>query len=228
VITEIPIITLICIMQSPIQIAIFDDSKHLREALSILIRGQKDMRLVGNFADASNLLNDIRETSPEVILMDIDMPVINGIEAVTQIKKEFPGIAVMMLTVFEDEDKVFRSLCAGAIGYMLKNTEPIQLLDAIRELHQGGAPMTPSIARKVLLHFQQTVVPVSTESFDLSEREKDVLRHLVQGKSYKMIGDSLGIGYETVRSHMKHIYEKLHVASMTEAVAKTLRLKILD
>jgi DNA-binding NarL/FixJ family response regulator len=215
-------------MQSPIQIAIFDDSKHLREALSILIRGQKDMRLVGNFADASNLLNDIRETSPEVILMDIDMPVINGIEAVTQIKKEFPGIAVMMLTVFEDEDKVFRSLCAGAIGYMLKNTEPIQLLDAIRELHQGGAPMTPSIARKVLLHFQQTVVPVSTESFDLSEREKDVLRHLVQGKSYKMIGDSLGIGYETVRSHMKHIYEKLHVASMTEAVAKTLRLKILD
>jgi DNA-binding NarL/FixJ family response regulator len=127
-------------MQSPIQIAIFDDSKHLREALSILIRGQKDMRLVGNFADASNLLNDIRETSPEVILMDIDMPVINGIEAVTQIKKEFPGIAVMMLTVFEDEDKVFRSLCAGAIGYMLKNTEPIQLLDAIRELHQGVHP----------------------------------------------------------------------------------------
>jgi DNA-binding NarL/FixJ family response regulator len=215
-------------MHKPIPIAIFDDSKHLREALSVLIRGQKDMCLVGDYADASNIVKVIQETKPEIVLMDIDMPEINGIEAVGFIKKENPSIAVMMLTVFEDEDKVFRSLCAGAIGYMLKNTEPLQLLDAIRELHQGGAPMTPSIARKVLLHFQQTVVPSSTESFDLSDREKDVLRHLVQGKSYKMIGDSLGIGYETVRSHMKHIYEKLHVASMTEAVAKTLRLKILD
>ncbi len=215
-------------MQEPISIAIFDDSKHLREALSILIRGQKDMLLVGEYPNASSIVEDLRNLHPDVVLMDIDMPGINGIEAVSLIKKEFPVLAVMMLTVFEDEDKVFRSLCAGAVGYLLKNTEPSHLLNSIRELHKGGAPMTPSIARKVLLHFQQTVVPTTTETFDLSEREKDVLRQLVQGKSYKMIADTLGIGYETVRSHMKHIYEKLHVASMTEAVAKTLQLKILE
>jgi len=215
-------------MSKPISIAIFDDSKHLREALSILIRGQKDMHLAGEFPDAINIVQNAKNVQPDVILMDIDMPGITGIEAVALLKKEFPSPAVMMLTVFEDEDKVFRSLCAGAIGYLLKNTEPSHLLDSIRELHTGGAPMTPSIARKVLLHFQQNVVPHNTQSFDLSEREKDVLRLLVLGKSYKMIADNLGISYETVRSHMKHIYEKLHVASMTEAVAKTLQLKILE
>lgn len=216
-------------MPSKISVVIFDDSKNIRDAIATLIASNDEMRLAGSFADARDLKQHLETTKPDVVLMDIDMPYINGIEAVKEIRASFPKIPVMMLTVFDDEDRVFNSIRAGAVGYMLKNTNPVKLLDAIGEVHLGGAPMTPSIARKVMELFQhQKTQTGASENYNLSEREKDVLRLLVDGKAYKMISDQLGISYETVRTHMKHIYEKLHVASMTEAVAKAIQQKILN
>lgn len=215
-------------MPSKISVVIFDDNKNIRDAIATLIASNDLMRLAGSFADARDLKQQLETAKPDVVLMDIDMPYINGIEAVKEIRASFPHIPVMMLTVFDDEDRVFNSIRAGAVGYMLKNTNPVKLLDAICEVHLGGAPMTPSIARKVMELFQHQKTPITTsENYNLSEREKDVLRLLVDGKAYKMISDQLGISYETVRTHMKHIYEKLHVASMTEAVAKAIQQKIL-
>lgn len=216
-------------MVNKISVVIFDDNKNIRDAIATLIASNDEMRLAGSFADARDLKQQLETTKPDVVLMDIDMPYITGIEAVREIRTKFPAIPVMMLTVFDDEDRVFNSIRAGAVGYMLKNTNPVKLLDAIREVHLGGAPMTPSIARKVMELFQHQKTPAAaSENYNLSEREKDVLRLLVDGKAYKMISDELGISYETVRTHMKHIYEKLHVASMTEAVAKAIQQKILN
>jgi len=216
-------------MGEKISIVIFDDSKNIRDAIATLIASNDEMRVAGSFADARDLKQQLETTKPDVILMDIDMPYINGIEAVKEIRISFPTIPVMMLTVFDDEDRIFNSIRAGAVGYMLKNTNPLKLLDAIREMYLGGAPMTPSIARKVMELFQNQKTPTAaSKNYNLSEREKDVLRLLVDGKAYKMISDELGISYETVRTHMKHIYEKLHVASMTEAVAKAIQQKILN
>jgi len=213
-----------------IRIAIFDDSKRIRESLGILIGGTMGFVLVGTNADADDCVRAIRMSNPDVVLMDIDMPGTNGIEAVRRIRQAQPDLPVIMLTVFDDEDRVYAALCAGAVGYLLKSTEPIKLMEALREAHTGGAPMTPSIARKVMTHFQRLPSTPShspLESHGLSDREKDVLQCLVEGLGYKMIGARLGIGYETVRTHMKHIYEKLHVTSMTEAVAKTLQHRLL-
>jgi DNA-binding NarL/FixJ family response regulator len=162
--------------------------------------------------------------------MDIEMPGMTGIEAVHKLKKEFPHILVLMQTVFEDDDRVFDSICAGASGYILKNHLNVKLLDAIRELQFGGSPMSPSIARKVLNKMQsvqQYIRPEQAPDYNLTPREKDVLACIVEGLSYKMIADKLFISYETVRSHVKKIYEKLHVASLTEVVAKAINQRIV-
>lgn len=176
------------------------------------------------FPDATDVLARVAACKPDVVLMDIDMPGMNGIDAVRELHARHPELPVMMLTVFADEDRVYASLQAGAVGYLLKNDEPTALIDAITEVHHGGAPMTPSIARKVLRQFQQQAASAGTPSEDhgLSAREKEVLQGLVDGLSYKMIADRLGITYETVRTYIKRIYEKLQVHNNTEAVAKTL------
>jgi DNA-binding NarL/FixJ family response regulator len=164
------------------------------------------------------------------VLMDIEMPGMTGIEAVKKIKKEFPQIQVLMQTVFEDDDRVFDSICSGASGYILKNFLNTKLIDAIRELQYGGSPMSPSIARKVLSKMQQIpqfVRPEEAPNYDLTPREKEVLSCIVEGLAYKMIADKLTISYETVRSHVKKIYEKLHVASLTEAVSKAMKERIV-
>ena len=157
--------------------------------------------------------------------MDIDMPGMNGIEAVKVIRNNFPTVQVLMFTVFDDDEKVFAAIKAGAGGYILKNAEPQNLLHAISEVYNGGAPMTPGIARKVLLQFQD-MLPDENKDYHLSQREKEVLALLVEGHPYKMIASKLNITYDTVRAHMKKIYEKLHVASMTEAVAKAINQKL--
>ncbi|MBK9760401.1 MAG: response regulator transcription factor [Flavobacteriales bacterium] len=213
----------------PVRVTLFDDSKHIREALGVLISGTVGFILAGTNADANDCLRAIQQSKPDVVLMDIDMPGTTGIEAMKRIRVAHPALPVIMLTVFEDEERVYAALCAGAVGYMLKNTDPAKLIEALREAHTGGAPMTPSIARKVMQHFQRLPVLSATSSLErsLSEREKEVLQCLVEGLGYKMIGARLGIGYETVRTHMKHIYDKLHVTSMTEAVAKTLQQRLL-
>ncbi len=210
-----------------IRITIFDDNKRFRESIGLLIETSSDLQLAGSYPDVLTVIKDIEESVPDVILMDIDMPSINGISAVRSIKEKFPELPVIMLTSFDEDDKVFQSVCAGAVGYLLKNTQPQKLLEAIREVQSGGAPMTPSIARKVMFHFQQQNAPNPQNNYGLSDREKDVLAQLVKGLSLKMIADELFVSRETVKSHVKNIYAKLHVSCAAEAVAKTLQQKLL-
>ena len=209
-----------------IKVALFDDNVLLRDSVSLLIQDTDDMLLAGTFENCRNVLRDIDKSQPEVVIMDIDMPGVNGIEAVKLISKHHPNLKVLMQTVFEDDEKVFAAIKAGAAGYILKNAGAQKLLEAIREVHNGGAPLTPSIAIKVLQHFQSDPTVPLQEDYQLSPREKDVLALLVKGYSYKMIADGLSISYPTVRTHMTRIYEKLHVSSMTEAVAKALNQKL--
>ncbi len=212
------------------RIAIFDDNKSIRESITMLLGTVPDMEVAGSFSHVLDCVADVRGCRPDIILMDIEMPGMTGIEALKLIKAEFPQVQVLMQTVFEDDDRVFDSICAGASGYILKNQLNTRLIEAVRELQYGGSPMSPSIARKVLAKLQQ--IPQHVQStpapdYRLSPREKEVLACIVEGLSYKMIADRLTISYETVRSHVKKIYEKLHVASLTEAVAKAINQKLV-
>ena len=213
-----------------VRVTLFEDNKKYRDSLSVLIDGSPGFALAGAFEDGTNAADKISQSQPDVVLMDIEMPGTNGIEALVEIKKAFPKLNVLMQTVFEDDNKIFESICNGASGYILKNTPPSRILDAIIETYQGGAPMSPVIAKKVLqllqLQKQQPAAP-DAHAFSLTPREKEILTHMVNGMSYKMIADRCGITFETVRTHIKSIYEKLHVASMTEAVAKAIKQKIV-
>jgi DNA-binding NarL/FixJ family response regulator len=185
---------------------------------------------VGSFPHVLDCVEEIKKSRPDVVLMDIEMPGMSGIEAVRVIKKELPEVLIMMQTVFEDDDRVFDSICAGASGYILKNFLNTRLIDSIKELQYGGSPMSPSIARKVMMKMQQVTEqlrPAGTTDYQLTPREKEVLACVVNGLSYKMVADALHISYETVRSHIKKIYEKLHVASLTELVHKTMKERIV-
>jgi DNA-binding NarL/FixJ family response regulator len=162
---------------------------------------------------------------PDVVLMDINIPGKNGIEAVKEIKDHFPAIQVCMQTVFEDENKIFASLCAGASGYILKSSPPDKILQAIREVANGGAFFTPSVAKKMLFNFQQQ--QQHAEYIQLTEKEKEVLKLLVDGLSYKMIAEKAGVSFHTIHTHIKHIYDKLHVNSKGEAVAKAIKSRLI-
>ncbi len=213
-----------------LRIAIFDDNKNIRESIGLLLATVPRFEVVGSFSHVLDCLEDMRESKPDIVLMDIEMPGMTGIEAVLLIKKEFPHVQILMQTVFEDDDRVFDSICAGASGYILKNFLNTKLVDAINELQYGGSPMSPSIARKVLNKMQSVsslIKPEEAPDYHLTSREKEVLSCLVNGLSYKMIAADLGISYETVRSHVKKIYDTLHVASLTEVVAKAINQKIV-
>lgn len=213
-------------METPTRILIYEDNNDLRTSLSQLLAGSPGLELVGALGNCMQATTDVARLTPDVILMDIDMPGMTGIEGLRRIKAATPKVNVVMLTVFEDNDRVFEAICAGADGYLLKKTSPVKLLDAIGEVRQGGAPMTPAIARQVLRLFPRTRVPITLADespANLSAREQEVLGLLVEGYSYKMIAADLGISIDTVRSHIKKIYEKLHVRSMTEAVSKAIR-----
>lgn len=213
-----------------IKLILFDDNSKVRDSIKMLFGGIPGISFLGAFADCRHLKEIIENTNPEVVLMDIDMPEINGIEAVTYIHKNYPHIKILMQTVFDDTDRIFLSICAGAHGYLLKNTPPHKIIEAVREVQAGGAPMTPEIASKVLKLLSNKSNSLSTYEpidFKLSNRETEVLGLLVTGKAYKMIAAELDITYDTVRAHIKKIYEKLHVSSMTEAVSKALIYKIV-
>ena|SRR5258705_7047850 len=212
---------------SGIKVVIFDDNNSLRDSITMLLQDTADFTLAGSYSHCLDVTENIKDTKPDVVIMDIDMPGMNGIEGVKLIRKNFPTVQILMLTVFDDEEKVFAAIKAGANGYILKNAQPKNLLHAISEVYNGGAPMTPGIARKVLHQFQ-TMLPEEEKDYHLSIREKEVLGLLVNGLSYKMIAGKLNITYDTVRAHMKKIYEKLHVASMTEAVAKAIIQKLFS
>jgi len=210
-----------------IRVIIFDDNDSLRDSVAMLLHDNSDFTLAGSYSHCLDVIENIKDTRPDVVIMDIDMPGMNGIEGVKLVRTNFPSLQILMLTVFDDDEKVFSAIKAGAGGYILKNAEPNNLLHAVSEVYNGGAPMTPNIARKVLQQFQ-TFLPGEKAEYNLTSREKEVLRLLVDGLSYKMIAAKLNITYDTVRAHMKKIYEKLHVASMTEAVAKAIHQNLLS
>ena len=210
------------------RIIIFDDNEERLNSVAMLLNLSPDFECVGTFKNCNSLVEDVEKTEPDLVLMDIDMPGMNGIEGVRLIHNNFPSVQILMLTVFDDSEKVFAAVQAGASGYILKNAQPKNLLSAISEVHSGGAPMTPAIAKKVLNRFQQLQHNEIKEDYDLTARESEVLSLLVDGLSYKMIAGKLNITYDTVRAHMKKIYEKLHVASMTEAVAKAINQKLFS
>jgi len=213
-----------------IRIAIFDDNKNIRNSIILLLNTDPSFEVVGSFENAMDCVENVRTSRPDVVLMDIEMPGMNGIEAVKLLSKEFPLIQVMIQTVFEDDERVFESICVGAAGYILKNQLNSSLTNAIKDLYSGGAPMSPPIARRVLKMLQsdnQVKKNVPTQEYNLTAREKEVLSAIVSGLSHKMIAYELNISYETVRSHIKKIYEKLQVASLTEVVAKAINQKIV-
>lgn len=207
------------------KIAIFEDNKKYRESLEFVIVTCNDMELCGSFEDTTRLLQKIEALQPDVVLMDINIPGLNGIEAVKEIKENFPQIQVCMQTVFEDADKIFASLCNGASGYVLKNTPPDKILQAIREVAEGGSFFTPSVAKKVLYNFQQQAQ--QGEYIQLTEKEKEVLRYLVDGLSYKMIAGKVNVSFHTIHTHIGNIYGKLHVNSKGEAINKAMRNKLV-
>ena len=210
-----------------IRVAIFEDNRSLLDSLAAMIGGTPGFDFVGAFPNCNNLLKNISQIKPHVVLMDIEMPGINGIEAVGMIKEEFPEIKILMETIFDDDEKIFNSICAGAEGYILKNTSPAEILEAIKDIYDGGGPMTPSIANRVLKMVKDKPVLSGNESFDLSGREKEILFCLVKGMSYKMVADTCFISIETVNVHIKNIYRKLQVHSKSEAVAKAIKGRIV-
>ncbi|MFD1468538.1 response regulator [Hymenobacter caeli] len=211
----------------PTRLVLYEDNAGLRASLGAFLAGAPGLLLVGEFASCAQAGADAARLRPDVVLMDIDMPDCSGIEGLRRVKAAAPATLVVMLTVFEDNDRVFDAICAGADGYLLKKTPPARLLEAIAEVRAGGAPMTPVVARQVLRLFPRPGAARSpaaaSEAPPLSARELEILGLLVEGYSYKMIAARCFISLDTVRSHIKKIYEKLHVRSSTEAVSKALR-----
>ena len=197
-----------------IKVFIYDDSNARRDSLKALLELSPEVIFVGEAVNCSNVQEDMEQTFPDVVLMDINMPIANGIEGLKKIKENFPHIKVLMQTVFDDSDKVFDCIRNGASGYILKKDSPQRILQAIQEVYDGGAVMNPGIALKVLDYFQ----PQKTNN-PLSSRETEVLKLLADGLSYKMVADKLFLSFNTVNTHVKHIYEKLHVSSLGQAIA---------
>jgi DNA-binding NarL/FixJ family response regulator len=206
-----------------IKVIIFEDNDRLRESLACLLECQPGFEVCGSYGQCDKADVITKTFQPDVVLMDIDMPSESGIEGVRKVKETRPRTAVIMYTVFEDNEKLFQCLCAGANGYLLKKTSPSRLFEAIQEVMEGGAPMSPSIAKKVLESFQKN----KQNSYELSRRELDVLQLLSKGYSNKMIASELNIAFDTARSHLKNIYQKLHVNCGKEAIAIALKEHIV-
>jgi len=206
----------------PIKVAIVEDNDKIREGLAGIIDGSSGFECSAAYESAEEALRLLPAYKPDVVLMDIQLPKMSGIVCVEKLKARNPDLQVMMLTVFEDDEKIFRSILAGASGYILKRTPPAELLEAIRELHEGGSPMSDLIARKVVQAFQQ-MGKSSKETENLSDREMEILSHLARGYQDREIAEKLFLSVKTVRTHLRNIYKKLHVRSRTEAVLKYLK-----
>ena len=205
-----------------ISVSIVDDEKKLCQSISTFLNGSSGFRCVSIYGNAEAALKHLPADQPDVVLMDINMAGMNGIECVRQLKTLAPQIQILMFTIYEDTEQIFKALAAGATGYLLKRLEPGELLQSIWDVHAGGSPMSNSIARKVVASFQQASQAGEKQNL-LTPREQAVLDCLAQGLAYKQIADKLDISINTIRAHLRHIYEKLHVQSRTEAVAKYLR-----
>jgi DNA-binding NarL/FixJ family response regulator len=212
-----------------IRVAIFEDNKLMRNGFEAICNGTPGLTACAVHPDCADLEFRIKRSNPHVVLMDIEMPGIDGITATRQLVKQWPDMKILIQTVFEDDDKIFDAICAGASGYILKSTSPAKLVEAIDEVYNGGSPMSPYIASRVLKLFQQFApsVPAGDEKYVLSAREKEVLSMMVEGLGFHAIAIKSFISYETVRTHVKRIYKKLHVASASEAVAKAIRQRLV-
>jgi DNA-binding NarL/FixJ family response regulator len=211
-----------------IKVAIIEDNTTIRDGLAALINGTPGYSCVGSFPDCETFLHKIPTLDTNIILMDIGLPGINGIDGIVRAKKIKPDLNVLMLTVYEDSQSVFKALCAGACGYLVKKTPPSRLLEAIKDAYEGGAPMSSLIARQVITLFQQNIgLQNENTNPQLSSREKEVLTSLADGNNYQSIADKLFISVDTVRHHIRNIYRKLHVHSQSEAVAKAIRKGII-
>ncbi|MEP6464730.1 MAG: response regulator transcription factor [Parafilimonas sp.] len=218
------ITSIIAIMYLPISIIIFEDNDQLRSSLAVLLNNGTEYNVIGDYSNVLNAATIIRRDEPDVVIMDIDMPGKSGIDGVVEIKETRPQTAIIMYTMFEDDEKLFNSLCAGANGYILKKTSPHKLFEAIREVMEGGAPMSSTIARRVLQSFE--IKSVGKE-YKLTPREKEILQLLIKGYSVKLIAAELKMAFDTARTHLRNIYQKLHVNSGKEAIAKVLRERII-
>jgi DNA-binding NarL/FixJ family response regulator len=207
-----------------INVALVEDNKNIREGLAVLIDGTPEFSCTGAYADCESFLMELEDNAADVVLMDIGLPGINGIEGVKRAKQINPELNILMLTVYEDNEVIYDALCAGACGYLVKKTPPARLIEAIREIYEGGSPMSSLIARKVITTFQRSKnIQNDSSQFDLTNREKEVLQSLGEGNNYQEISNSLFISVDTVRHHIRNIYRKLHVHSQTQAVAKAIR-----
>ena len=207
----------------PITVSIVEDQEPLRNTLARVLNRADGFKCISHFGSAEEALKDIPKHPPEVVLMDINLPGLNGVECARQLKEKLPKLLIIMLTVYEDTQNIFKALAAGASGYLLKRTPRAELLDAIKEVHRGGSPMTTHIARLVVQSFQKPVQAPDPGLEALSPREQEVLDCLAQGLIYKEIAEKLAISYETVHTYIRRIYEKLQVRTRTEAVAKFLK-----
>ncbi len=201
----------------------------MRNGFEAICNGTSGLSCCGAYADVSDLDFRIRRNNPDVVLMDIELPGTDGIAATKTITTTWPEIKILIQTVFEDDDKIFNAICAGASGYILKTTSPARLVEAIQEAYNGGSPMSPYIANRVLKLFQQIASPIQQQSDKLllSSREKEILSLMVEGNNLHVIATMLFLSYETIRTHVKHIYKKLHVASASEAVVKAIRERLV-
>lgn len=214
-------------MIMPVRVAIFEDNPIMLDAYKAILNGIDGYSCTGSFSSCNNLKHDIEKSMPEVILMDIEMYGVDGIKATREIKRLYPEIKILIQTVFEDEERIFAALCAGANGYITKNISPVKMLDAIQDVYNGGSAMSPGIAAKMFHLFQQYVTPVEKKDYRLTDREKEILSLMVEGMPMPRVAEKIFLSYETVRTYVKNIYAKLHVASATEAVAKTLKERLL-
>lgn len=210
-----------------IRVVLFEDNKNFRESLTLYLAGCENISIIGVYPDARDAVSIVKKHKPDVILMDIEMPHKTGLMALAEIKQVMPEAKVLIQTVFEDEDRIFQAICNGAAGYIVKTPEPDRYLQAIKEVYEGGSALSPSIAAKVMRLFQNQFVKSQSSFVDLTQREKDVLGCMVQGLSYKLIADTCGISYSTVNTHVKHIYEKLHVNSAPEAIIKAIEMRLV-
>ena len=209
-----------------LKIGIIEDQPKIREGLRSLIDGTDGYRCVGSFGSMEEALAKVNDDLPDVLLVDIGLPGMSGIEGTRRLKDQHPGLAVLMLTVYDDDRRIFDAMCAGACGYLLKKTPPARLLESLKEVMGGGAPMSPEVARRVVALFRE-IRPPEQADYQLTPHEIRILALLVEGYNYKTAGDELGVSINTIRFHMRSIYEKLQVHSKSEAVAKALRNRII-
>ena len=209
-------------MNSIIRVAIVEDDTQIRQLLQLIIDGSPGFSCTQTFEDCEMAIPALESTPPDLLLMDVDLPKMSGIEGVQLLRKKMPDLSIVMLTIHEDDETVFKALCAGAVGYLVKGLPPVQLLQAIKEAAAGGAPMSPSVAIKVVRYFHPE------RPNPLSGREMEVLKMLCAGENYRTIAEALFISTNTVKAHIKHIYTKLHVNTRAEAVSKAIRDRMVD